>query len=49
MEEGKGVWARRRVRRVSMMGKTRRHEGAQGAQFGRLYPDNRPFADLLTT
>ena len=28
--------ARRRVRRVSMMGKARRREGAQGAQFSRL-------------
>ena len=25
--------ARRRIRRVSMMGKARRHEGAQGAEF----------------
>ena len=26
----------RRVRRVSVMGKARRHEGAQGVQFSRL-------------
>ena len=39
--------ARRRVRRVSMMGKARRREGVQSAQFSRL--DKNRYERFLTS
>ena len=36
IDENKGAWEHRRVRRLSMMGKARRRQGTQGPQFSRL-------------